>query len=277
MLKYIYWFTLKSFMPKRIIVFGNQKGGTGKSTLAMHLVVSLLQKGKKVATIDVDARQGTFSRYIENREITKRENPGVLTPHHTPLFESEADSVLEMKKENLENFSNLIKSLENFDYIVVDTPGNDNNLSRIAHSFADVIITPMNESFIDLDLLVRINDSTETTLKPSSYAEMVWNQKKEKAIRDKGNIDWIVLVNRMSNVLSKNRTELDRVLSALARRIGFRLAKGFKERVIFRELFLSGLTLLDRDISATQTSLSHIAARQELNDLLKSLNITEND
>ncbi len=277
MLKYIYWFTLKSFMPKRIIVFGNQKGGTGKSTLAMHLVVSLLQKGKKVATIDVDARQGTFSRYIENREITKRENPGVLTPYHTPLFESEADSVLEMKKENLENFSNLIKSLDNFDYIVVDTPGNDNNLSRIAHSFADVIITPMNESFIDLDLLVRINDSTETTLKPSSYAEMVWNQKKEKAIRDKGNIDWIVLVNRMSNVLSKNRTELDRVLSALARRIGFRLAKGFKERVIFRELFLSGLTLLDRDISATQTSLSHIAARQELNDLLKSLNITEND
>lgn len=264
-------------MPKRIIVFGNQKGGTGKSTLAMHLVVSLLQKGNKVATIDVDARQGTFSRYIENREITKRENSGVLTPFHTPLFESEADSVMDMKRENLENFSNLIKSLDNFDYIVVDTPGNDNNLSRIAHSFADVIITPMNESFIDLDLLVRINDSTETTLKPSSYAEMVWNQKKERAIRDKGNIDWIVLVNRMSNVVSKNRTELDRVLSALARRIGFRLAKGFKERVIFRELFLSGLTLLDRNISATQMSLSHIAARQELNDLLKSLNITEND
>lgn len=264
-------------MPKRIIVFGNQKGGTGKSTLAMHLVVSLLQKGNKVATIDVDARQGTFSRYIENREITKRENAGVLTPFHTPLFESEADSVRDMKRENLENFSNLIKSLDDFDYIVVDTPGNDNNLSRIAHSFADVIITPMNESFIDLDLLVRINDSTEATLKPSSYAEMVWNQKKERAIRDKGNIDWIVLVNRMSNVISKNRTELDRVLSALARRIGFRLAKGFKERVIFRELFLSGLTLLDRNISATQISLSHIAARQELNDLLKSLNITEND
>lgn len=263
-------------MPKRIIVFGNQKGGTGKSTLAMHLVVSLLQKNKKVATIDVDARQGTFSRYIENREITKRENPGVLTPFHTPLFESEADSVLEMKRENLENFSNLIKSLDNFDYIVVDTPGNDNNLSRIAHSFADVIITPMNESFIDLDLLVRINDSTETTLKPSSYAEMVWNQKKERAIRDKGNIDWIVLVNRMSNIVSKNRTELDRVLTALAKRIGFRLAKGFRERVIFRELFLSGLTLLDRNIAATQMSLSHIAARQELNDLLKSLNITEN-
>ena len=266
-------FMPKRFMPKKIIVFGNQKGGTGKSTLAMHLVVSLLQKGNTVATIDVDARQGTFTRYIENREATKKENPGILTPYHTPLFESEAESVSQIARENLENFSNLVKKLESFDYIVVDTPGNDNNLSRIAHSFADVIITPMNESFIDLDLLVRINDSTETNIKPSTYAEMVWNQKKERIMRDKGSIDWIVLVNRMSSVASKNRLELDRVLSALARRIGFRLAKGFKERVIFRELFLSGLTLLDRNVSASQMSLSHIAARQELNDLLKALDI----
>ena len=262
-------------MPKKIIVFGNQKGGTGKSTLAMHLVVSLLQKGYSVATVDVDARQGTFTRYIENREATKRENSGILVPYHNPLFESEAESVSQIARENLENFSNLIKSLESFDYIVIDTPGNDNNLSRIAHSFADVIITPMNESFIDLDLLVRINDSTETNIKPSTYAEMVWEQKKERIMRDKGAIDWIVLVNRMSNIVTKNKTELDKVLVALAKRIGFRLAKGFKERVIFRELFLSGLTLLDRNVSASQMSLSHIAARQELNDLMKTLDIED--
>ena len=260
-------------MTKKIIVFGNQKGGTGKSTLAMHLIVSLLQKGNKVATIDVDARQGTLTRYIENREATKRENPEIRTSVHTPVFESEAETVRQMERENLQNFTELLRSLSAFDYIVVDTPGNDSNLSRIAHSFADVIITPMNESFIDLDLLVRINDSTETNIKPSTYAEMVWNQKKERIMRDKGTIDWIVLVNRMSSVASKNRTELDRVLAALARRIGFRLAKGFKERVIFRELFLSGLTLLDRNVSASQMSLSHIAARQELNDLLKALDI----
>ncbi|MDR1391258.1 MAG: division plane positioning ATPase MipZ [Holosporales bacterium] len=260
-------------MTKKIIVFGNQKGGTGKSTLAMHLVVNLLQTGNKIATIDVDARQGTFTRYIENREKTKKENPVVLTPVHAALFESEADSVLEQRKEDLANFSALINSLQLYDYIVVDTPGNDNYLSRVAHSFADVIITPMNESFIDLDLLVRISDTTEGQLKPSSYAEMVWNQKKEKAIRDKGMIDWIVLVNRMSSAASKNRYELDKVLSALSKRIGFRLAKGFKERVIFRELFLSGLTLLDRNVSSAQISLSHIAARQELNDLIRALNI----
>ena len=264
---------LKMFMLKRIIVFGNQKGGTGKSTLAMHLVVNLLQKGNSVATIDVDAKQGTLTRYIENREATKRENPNILTSYHTPVFESEAESISQVEKENLTNFTKLLTSLESFDYIVIDTPGNDSSLSRIAHSFADVIITPMNESFVDLDLLVRINDSTETNINPSIYAEMVWNQKKERIIRDKGAIDWIVLINRMSSITSKNRTELDKILVALAKRIGFRLAKGFKERVIFRELFLSGLTLLDRNVSASQMSLSHIAARQELNDLLKALNI----
>ncbi len=263
------------FFMAKVIVFGNQKGGTGKSTLAMHLVVSLLNKGYSVATIDVDARQGTFTRYIENREKTKLQNPSILTPNHTAMFDKITDSISEMEKSNLDNFISKINELQNYDYIIIDTPGNDNNLSKIAHSFADAIITPMNESFIDLDLLVKIHDLSSNDLKPSTYAEMVWNQKKERAIRDRGMIDWIVLVNRMSNIASKNRQELDRVLAALSKRIGFRLAKGFKERVIFRELFLSGLTLLDRDATTSQMSLSHIAARQELNDLLKALNITD--
>ena len=274
MLEYTHKLFILFFMPK-VIVFGNQKGGTGKSTLAMHLVVSLLNKGYSVATIDVDARQGTFTRYIENREKTKLQNPSILTPNHTAMFDTVTDSISEMEKSNLDNFITKINDLQNYDYIIIDTPGNDNNLSKIAHSFADVIITPMNESFIDLDLLVKIHDLSSNDLKPSTYADMVWNQKKERAIRDRGMIDWIVLVNRMSNIASKNRQELDRVLTALSKRIGFRLAKGFKERVIFRELFLSGLTLLDRDATTSQMSLSHIAARQELNDLLKALNITD--
>ncbi|MDR0630745.1 MAG: division plane positioning ATPase MipZ [Holosporales bacterium] len=260
-------------MPAKIIVFGNQKGGTGKSTLAMHFVVSLLYKKYKVATIDVDARQGTFSRYLENREKSKLLNPDIPIPTHSSLIDYQSDSISNIEKANKENFIQLIESQKHFDFIVIDTPGNDSNLSKIAHSFADVIITPMNESFVDLDLLVRINNSKSNDLKPSIYAEMVWEQKKERAVRDKQTIDWIVLVNRMPNVISKNRQEFDKILFAISKRIGCRLARGFKERVCFRELFLSGLTLLDRKVPSLQTSLSHIAARQELNDLLKTLNI----
>lgn len=266
-------------MVKKVIVFGNEKGGTGKSTLAMHLVASILNKGYKVGTIDVDARQGTFSRYIENREKTHNEtNSNILLSKHRAVFLSTQINIEDAATENRENFARAISELDDCDYIVVDTPGHDNSLSRFAHSYADILITPINESFLDLDLLVRLKDSVDRSeLKPSMYAEMVWEQKKNKAMRNKGNIDWIVLINRMANIASKNRQDLESVLAALSKRIGFRFAKGFKERVIFRELFLSGLTLVDRKkgTGSGQISLSHIAARHELNDLLKVLNVTE--
>jgi chromosome partitioning protein len=257
-------------MAGKIIVFGNEKGGTGKSTLAMHLAVSLLNNGYKVGTIDVDAKQGTFSRYIENREKTHKVDSTLTLPTHMPIFFVNDES------ENRMNFMRAIESLIDCDYIVVDTPGHDNNLSRYAHSYADILITPINESFVDLDLLVRIKDAINNSeLTPSSYSEMVWEQKKQKAIRSRGTIDWIVLINRMANIASKNRLELEKVLAALAKRIGFRLARGFRERVIFREMFLTGLTLVDKKSTVAQTSLSHIAARYELADLLKFINITE--
>ena len=258
---------------KKVIVFGNQKGGTGKSTLAMHLVVSLLEKGYSVATIDVDAKQGTLTRYLENRAQTHKSSPCVLMPKHTVLFENSSDSIHKNEQKNLHDFESLMKSLEKFDYIVIDTPGNDTNLSQIAHSFADVIITPMNESFIDLDLIVRATPKSNN-LSTSTYAESVWTQKKNRAQRDKGTIDWIILLNRLSGVESKNQRALEKILSLLSKRLGFRVGKGFKDRVIFKELFLSGLTLIDSNSIKSQTTLSHIAARQELKELLKTLDIT---
>src|SRR5271170_4560613 len=50
-----------------VIVLGNEKGGSGKSTTAMHVAVALLQAGQRVATIDLDSRQGSFTHYVENR------------------------------------------------------------------------------------------------------------------------------------------------------------------------------------------------------------------
>jgi chromosome partitioning protein len=262
-------------MAKKIIVFGNEKGGTGKSTLAMHLTVSLLNNGYKVGTIDVDARQGTFSRYIENRTNTQKNDPNIQIPVHKSISQSFLGDIEEAEKENKGKFTEALESLSDCEYVVIDTPGHDNSLSRFAHSHADVLITPMNESFVDLDLLVRVKDSLNSLdLRPSTYAEMVWDQKKNKAIRNKGTIDWIVLINRMAHMISKNRQELEKILEVLAKRIGFRYAKGFKERVIFRELFASGLTLTDRNTQGAQISLSHIAARCELADLLKVLNIS---
>lgn len=257
-----------------IIVLGNEKGGTGKSTLSMHLAVNLLRMGCKVGTIDIDARQGTLSRYIENRKnyIEKMEF-NLPQTQHIRLYRSEAENVKDAQNEDIQAFEKALSELSKNDFLVIDTPGSDTFLSRLAHSHADTVITPLNDSFIDLDMLVRLDFIKNDILKPSIYAEMIWEQKKEKAIRNKGSIDWIVVRNRLSNIQAKNKLEMERILNLLCKRIGFRQAAGFGERVIFRELFLKGLTLLDLEDTGQKLSLSHVTARQELRNLIEMINL----
>jgi chromosome partitioning protein len=259
-----------------VIVMGNEKGGTGKSTLSMHILVHLLRMGFKVGSIDVDARQGTFSRYLENREThSKNHNLNLVMPQHISLNRSTLDNRPEAEAEDRENTANVMKGLSANDFIVIDTPGNDTYISRLAHSYANVIITPVNDSFIDLDVLMKIKDLEKNQISPSHYAEMVWNQKKERLIRDKVTIDWIVIRNRLSNLASRNKEEMWRVLQLLSKRIGFRVGEGFAERVIFRELFLTGMTVLDLEDTGQVLTLSHVAARQELRSLLNMLNLPQ--
>lgn len=257
-----------------IIVLGNEKGGTGKSTVAMHIIVNLLREGHSVGSIDVDARQGTLSRYIENRCIRKEKTGENLPlPDHTPIFRSKLEPISAAEAEEGATLSETLNRLKTYDFIVIDTPGSDTYLSRLAHSYADSLITPLNDSFIDLDMLVRVNADSLDILRPSTYSEIVWDQKKHRAMRDNGSIEWIVLRNRLSSINSRNKEEMERVLAALSKRIGFRLVAGFGERVIFRELFLNGLTLLDMKESNTALTLSHIAAKQELASLMAMIQL----
>jgi chromosome partitioning protein len=257
-----------------VIVLGNEKGGTGKSTVSMHLISALGWQGYSVGSIDVDARQGTLTRYVENRK-NRIASTGENLPisEHIAVFRSTLESVSAAQQEEELHFTGAMERLKNHDFIVIDTPGSDTFLSRLAHTYANTLITPLNDSFIDLDMLVRISPDSMNILRPSTYSEMVWDQKKQRAIRDGGSIDWIVLRNRLSSIYSRNKEEMERLLNALSKRIGFRLVSGFGERVIFRELFLSGLTLLDMRETNTPMSLSHISAKQELTQLLENINL----
>lgn len=257
-----------------VIVFGNEKGGTGKSTISMHVIVSLLKMGYSVGSVDIDARQGTLTRYIDNRRDTAGKlSSALLMPQHETVHKVDGSIREDVERQETEKFDAVFDRLsESNEFIVIDTPGNDTFLSRLAHSHADTLITPTNDSFIDLDLLVRI-DGVSRAMKPSVYSEMVWDQRKSKLQRERTSIDWIVVRNRLTNISSKNKAEMVQILMELSKRIGFRVASGFAERVVFKELFLSGLTLLDVEDTRAQLSLSHIAARQELRDLLKMLNL----
>jgi chromosome partitioning protein len=256
------------------IVLGNEKGGTGKSTAAMHVITSLLRNGHSVATIDVDARQGTLTRYIENRRARKEATGEDLPmPDHVPIFKSTLPIVEEAEDQEKNQMNEVISKFKGYDFLVIDTPGSDSYLSRLAHSYADTLITPLNDSFVDLDMLVRVQSDDLSILHPSTYSEMVWDQKKHRAIRDGGKVDWIVMRNRLSSIYSRNKEEMEKILSALSKRIGFRLVSGFGERVIFRELFLNGITLLDLKETNTAVSLSHIAAKQELKILMDTIQL----
>jgi chromosome partitioning protein len=257
-----------------VIVLGNEKGGTGKSTVAMHVIVHLLREGFKVGTIDVDARQGSLTRYVENRRNHVCQHQVSLPiPTHYALFRSTQDSVTAARAEEAAQVEECLATLKDNDFIVIDTPGSDTHLSQLVHSYADTLITPLNDSFVDLDMLVRVQPDSLSILRPSIYAEMVWEQKKQRAIRNGGSIDWIILRNRLSNIYAKNKEEMEKILKMLSKRIGFRSAAGFGERVIFRELFLSGMTLLDLRHIGHSLTLSHVAASQELRNLIDTLNL----
>ncbi|TQV82065.1 division plane positioning ATPase MipZ [Denitrobaculum tricleocarpae] len=262
-----------------VVVIGNEKGGSGKSTTAMHLTVSLLKRDFRVGTIDLDARQGSFSRYIENRlsyiEATGLELP---CPEHRRIYSSTRDIQEVAEQEEKQSLQTAWAALDNNDFIVIDTPGSDSSLSRLGHIMADTLVTPLNDSFLDMDMLGRVElDGEDYYLSPSVYSQMVWEQRQQRAMDRLPPMDWIIMRNRLSHINARNKKDIGQLLEQLSKRLRFRIAPGFGERVVFRELFPKGLTLLDLGDSkgdvAMSLSLSHVAARQELRQLLEVLNL----
>ena len=260
-----------------VVVLGNEKGGSGKSTTAMHIVAGLMKAGFKVGCIDLDSRQRSMSRYLENRrQLCDRTGLRLAFPRHEVIDPSVHDSREIAQQEEQAAFEQALFELRaTCDFVVVDCPGSDVYLSRLGHRAADTLITPMNDSFVDFDLLGKVNPDTNEVMGPSIYSEMVWEARKQKAMVEGKSIDWVVMRNRLSHLDAKNKRRVEQVLTNLAGRIGFRLAPGFGERVIFREMFPMGLTLLDiiDDEAGVPLSMSHLAARQEVRDLLAALRL----
>ncbi|MDA5193097.1 division plane positioning ATPase MipZ [Govanella unica] len=262
-----------------IIVLGNEKGGSGKSTSAMHIITGLLSRGATVGSIDVDSRQGSLSRYIENRRaFIERSGVPLNMPSHHLVPRSALDTVEAQRQDETARFMQSLMDLaSNNAFVVVDCPGSDSYLSRIAHSYADTLLTPLNDSFIDFDILGRVDPETNKVTRPSFYGELVWESRKLKALRSRGQIDWVVMRNRMSTLDAHNKRRVGDAMTELEKRVGFRVMPGLCERVIYRELFLQGLTLFDYTHPQLQRNMtmSHVAARQELRELISGLNLPQ--
>jgi chromosome partitioning protein len=247
------------------IVFANEKGGTGKSTTAVHSAVALAAAGKKVAAIDLDTRQRTLGRYLDNRAATIRrmETPLPMPAYET--FDPEKDTDLNGQLDRLS---------DGVDVVVVDTPGRDDPYARAAMLRADTLVTPINDSFVDLDLIGQVDPETYKIRRPSFYAELVWNSRTQRAKTSGASVDWVLLRNRLQHVEAKNMRRVGQALDELSRRVGFRVIPGLGERVIYRELFPKGLTLLDLK-ELGNVGLSHIAARQELREMIAGFGLPD--
>lgn len=259
-----------------IIVIGNEKGGSGKSTTSMHLATALVRMGHRVGALDLDLRQRSFGRYVENRlAFCRRETVSLPTPDYRGLPEIDPASLAEGQNVYDMRLDAAITELEpDKDFLLIDCPGSHTRLSQVAHSLADTLVTPLNDSFIDFDLLARHDPESGEITGPSVYSEMVWHARQLRANAGLKPIDWIVLRNRMGSQQMHNKKKVGDALSDLSRRIGFRVAPGFAERVIFRELFPRGLTLLDlKDVGGGSLTMSNIAARQEVRDLINELRL----
>ncbi|MEM9421811.1 MAG: division plane positioning ATPase MipZ [Pseudomonadota bacterium] len=264
-----------------VIVVGNEKGGSGKTTVAMHLTVALLKSGFSVGAVDLDLRQKSFWRYLENRakwgvlhELSVADLP---MPKFRPINGSSHDSRYTAKQLETDELTRTLEEFSDCNFLVIDTPGADTHLSRMAHMHADTIVTPLNDSFVDFDMLAKVDPETGKIKGPSLYAELVWSARQQRASAGvSGGIDWFVMRNRVQATKARNKIAMGEKIDALSKRIQFRVGRGFGERVIYRELFVNGMTLLDLGSKGAPRkfgSMSHLAARNEVRSFLSGLRL----
>jgi len=244
--------------------------------------VALMKAGQRVATIDLDCRQQSLTHYIENRRSwAKRKRIRLELPTHHCVTRAEGPSVEANEAAEFDDFARAVMAVEkNHDFVIIDTPGTDNYLMRLGHSMADTLITPLNDSFVDFDVLATVDPATFAVTNESHYAQMVTEARRQRRLVDGALSDWVVVRNRLSMLGSRNKRLVGDGLTELARRLGFRLAEGIGERVIYREFFPRGLTAfddLDEATLGTRPSMSHVSAREEVMQLLTVLRLPLNE
>ena len=262
--------------PAHVILVGNEKGGSGKSTVAMHIAIALIKSGHGVATIDLDSRQRTLTNYIDNRRAwAGHVGRDLGIPNHVCLDDISGYPPTDGRAAGSKAFTDVVETLANeSDFIVVDAPGHDSPLVRMAHSMADTIVTPLNDSFVDLDVLASVDHENFDLAGISHYARMVQEARCQRELFKYVTPDWIVLRNRLSMLNSRNKRIVGERLEQLSQQLNFRCVEGLAERVIFRELYPRGITAiddLDKVTLGTRPTLSHVTARIEIENLLGAL------
>jgi chromosome partitioning protein len=248
-----------------VIVFANEKGGVGKSTLAFHCAVALCDAGAKVAVLDLDLRQQSLSLCIENRNRTARcLKVDLPTPRQVALHQQNGSQLSQ----------EIARIGRDCDFVVIDLAGHDSPVARYAIALADKLVTPINSSTIDLDLLGKFDPVSGQLKKAGHFSQLVNALNEARLARGMGQADWIVAKNRVRSAEKKQQIRFENALQQLAANTGFRVSQGLNERVVYRELLPFGLTHLDLK-RIPGLARKQGKARDEVLQLVADLNLRE--
>ena len=259
--------TLRSRPPidAHVIVFANEKGGVGKTTAAFHTAVALADAGASVFAIDLDPRQQSLARALENREGTARRLRITLPSPRYVVLQNQSDAGLRHEIARLGNGCH---------YIIIDVAGRDSLVARHAITLADTLVTPVNPSFVDLDVLGQVDLMSSRIKSLGCFTRLVHDLTAQRAQCGKLSLDWVVMQNRVRRSGARNEQRVEDALKKISTKAGFRIGSGLTERVVYRELFPFGLTLFDLkwlpDMGRAQP-----VARRELNDMMVGLKLPE--
>ncbi len=266
------WVTLREVCSRphphgHVITFANEKGGVGKSTLAFHCAVALAHAGHDVLAIDLDRRQHSLDTAFTNRDATARSlQVDLPRPRHLVL-DKPCGAQLNQEITRIGAKASII---------ILDVAGHDSRIARYAMAMADTLITPMNSSGVDLDLLGKFDPVNHRLKQPGAFAQLVCGLQHERRERGMKELDWVVMKNRVRTTERRQQERIDDALAQLATSIGFRMGEGFRERVAYRELFAFGLTHLDLRYIPGLARLQ-ASTGDEIHRLVEDLNLPATD
>jgi chromosome partitioning protein len=133
----------------QVITVAQQKGGSGKTTLAVNLAVALSRDGHSVALMDTDP-QGSAGRWFMTR-LEDTDDPGV-----------------EFSTASAWGVSYEVKKLSgSHDFVIIDTPPKADSDLRPALRAADLVLVPVASSHVDLWAVEAVLDLAERAGKPA--------------------------------------------------------------------------------------------------------------
>lgn len=251
----------KPGVKPHLIVFANEKGGVGKSTLAFHTCIGLCNTGEKVAVLDLDWRQQSLAGALASREATARSLEIDLPSPHYTVLENQSGSMFTQEISRIGTGSR---------FVIIDLAGQDSTMARYAIALADTLVTPINNSLVDIDALAKFDPVNMRVKEPNRFARLVESLRHERQLCGMPSIDWVIVKNRLRSAEKKQRQFFDQALTDLSRTLRFRVACGLSERVAYRELYLFGLTHLDlKHISRLTRRNSRI--EEEVSELISDL------